>query len=212
MVFPSLSLFAGPLSGAGQPTTADPPRDGGSGLPSSLSSRRRASQLRRWGGAASRGPRLILTAPSSSRFSAVPALISGSWVHRRSLPGHADHHHSGRRARHHAHLQQQRREQRRKRIASANASDGEPGDDCGGHQPKNVGYFIRGGFGEYTVAAEMPRPASRGKLASRTSAFALCASLERATGLATTLSSGPSQCWVPGSAAQWSVGGGSTPS
>jgi hypothetical protein len=168
MVFPSLSPFAGPLLGAGQPTRSEPPRDRGSGSPPVLRSPRRACQLQRRDEVTSRCSRLVLTATPSPRLSAVPALDKGPWVHRRSLPGHTAHHHSGRRARRRAHLQQQRREQRRKRIASANASDGESGDDSGGQaaesllQPKNVGYSIRGGFGEHTVAAEMPRPASRG--------------------------------------------------
>ena len=168
MVFPSLSPFAGPLFGARQPTRSEPPPDRGSGSPSSLNSPRRASQLQRWDEATSRCPRLLLRATPSPRFSAVPALDKGPWAHRRSLPGHTAHHHFGRRARHRAHLQQQRREQRRKRIASANASDGEPGDDSGGQAPgpfleqKNLAYSIDCGLGEYTVAAEKPRPASHG--------------------------------------------------
>jgi hypothetical protein len=168
MVFPSLSPFAGPLLGAAQPTRSEPPQDRGTGSPPSLNSPRRACQLQRWGQATSRCPRLILRATPSPRFSAIPARDNGPRVHKRSLPGHTAHPHSGRRARHHAHLQQRHRDQRRKRIASASASDGEPGDDCGGQaaesllQPKNTGYSMRGGFGEYTVAAEMPRPASRG--------------------------------------------------
>ena len=135
MVFPSLSPFAGPLVGAGQPTRSEPPQDRGSGSPSSLNSPRRASQLQRWDEGTSRCPRLLLRATPNPRFSAVPALNKGPWAHRRSLPGHTAHHHFGRRARCRAHLQQQRREQRRKRIASANVSAGEPGDDSGGQAP-----------------------------------------------------------------------------
>lgn len=166
MVFPSLSPVAGPVLGAGPPTRSEPPRDGGSF--SWLNSPRRACQLQRRGESTSRCPRLILRATPNLHFSAVPTPHTGPWVHRRPLPGHTAHHDYGRRARHRAHLLHQRREQRRKRTASTNASDGEPGDDSGGQaaesllQPKNAGYSIRGGFGEYTVAAEMPRPASRG--------------------------------------------------
>lgn len=156
MVFPSLSPFAGPLFGARQPTRSEPPQDRGSGSPSSLNSPRRASQLQRWDEGTSRCSRLLLRATPSPRFSAVPALDKGPWAHRRSLPGHTAHHHFGRRARRRAHLQQQRREQRRKPIASANASDGEPGDDSGGQAPgpfleqKHLGYSIDGDLGEST--------------------------------------------------------------
>ena len=132
MVFPSLSPFAEPFSGAGQPTRSEPPRDRGRGSFSWLNSPRRACQLQRRGESTSRCPRLILRATPSLRFSAVPTPHTGPWVHRRPLPGHTAHHDFGRRARHRAHLLHQRREQRRKRTASTNASDGEPGEDSGG--------------------------------------------------------------------------------